>query len=275
MSTREIAEAAARYRATFDTDQAALQSRMWEGNQHLGLFERGDEPLAEAQMAANRRMAAAAGLAPGQVVVEAACGFGGTARHLAREHGVRVRATNISETQIVDARALTEAEGLADRVDFGWADYHELPFADGSFDVWWCQEALLYAVDKRRVLEEAMRVLKPGGRLIMSDLLLAERVAGAARERFTATMKAPNMWSLERWDALIASLPLAVIERQDWSAHTRPTFERVHANLEAAEAEFLPRLGAEAMAGSFERIGIQRDAARAGELGWCFYALRR
>jgi len=42
-------------------------------------------------------MAAAAELRPGQTVIETACGFGGTARYLAGEHGVRVQATNIAE----------------------------------------------------------------------------------------------------------------------------------------------------------------------------------
>ena len=112
MSTREIEEAAAGYRATFDTAAAALQSRMWQGAQHLGLFESDDEPLPRAQMRANRAMAAAARLRPGQVVVEAACGFGDTARYLAREHGVRVRATNLAEMQIVEARALTEGQAV-------------------------------------------------------------------------------------------------------------------------------------------------------------------
>ena len=40
------------------------------------------------------------------------------------------------------------------------------------------------------------------------DLLLSDRVAGAARESFTAVLKAPNMWSLERWDRLIGDLPV-------------------------------------------------------------------
>src|SRR5215467_12849477 len=106
MSDQEIEAAAAHYRATYDTALAELQSRVWGGNLHLGLFERPDEPLFPAQMRANRHMAAAADLKPGQMVVEAACGVGGTARFLALEHGVRVRATNIAEMQLAEARQL-------------------------------------------------------------------------------------------------------------------------------------------------------------------------
>jgi len=275
MSNLGIEEAAARYRATYDTALAELQSRVWGGNLHLGLFDDPGESLLAAQMRANRHMAAAADLKEGQQVIEAACGVGGTARFLAETHGVRVEATNIAEMQLAEARLLTAKAGLAHLIEFRYADYHDLPFPSESFDVWWCQEALLYSVDKRRVLEEAIRVLRPGGRLIMSDLLLDDSIGGRQRDDFTGKLKAPNMFSLNRWDDLIGVLPLEILERKDWSAHTVLTFERVLANLEQAREEFAARIGTDMVEGTLERLSIQRDAAKAGTLGWCFYALRR
>jgi sarcosine/dimethylglycine N-methyltransferase len=275
MIDSSIAESAERYRKTYDTPLSALLSRIWGGHLHMGLFESPGEPLLDAQLRANRRMAEAADLHAGQKVLEAACGVGGTARFLAETYGVRVTATNIAETQLAEGRALAEAAGLTHLVEFAFADYHALPFPDAGFDVWWCQEALLYSVDKRRVLEEAMRVVRPGGRLVFSDLLLAESVAGSDREHFTTTLKAPDMSSIERWDALIASLPLRVLARHDWALHTIRTFERVLAALESMRDEFTGLIGAEAVAGTVERVTLQLDAARAGQLGWCIYALAR
>lgn len=275
MARSEVEQAAARYRATYDTGLSELLSRVWGGNLHMGLFQDPREPLLPAQLRAKRHMAEAASLQRGQIVVEAACGVGSTARYLAEHCGVRVCATNIAEAQIAEARDLTERAHLSDLVDFRYADYHELPFPDASFDVWWCQEALLYSVDKRRVLEEAIRVVRPGGRLIMSDLLLDERVVGAEREDFTAKLKAPAIWPIERWDELLRELPVAVLERRDWGPHTALTFQHVLANFQQARTEFTARLGAESMASAFERIAIQHDMAKAGKLGWCFYALQR
>jgi sarcosine/dimethylglycine N-methyltransferase len=275
MSDHEIQEAAARYRATFDTALSELITRVWGGNLHMGLFQYPGEPLLSAQMRAKRHMADAAGLLAGQEVVEAACGVGSTARYLAQNHGVKVRATNIAEAQLAEARELTRQAGLSHLVDFRFADYHELPFPDASFDVWWCQEALLYSVDKRRVLGEAIRVVRPGGRLIMSDLLLDDSVVGAERESFTGKLKAPNMWSIARWDALIGELSLKILERQDWAAHTVLTFRNVLANLEQIREEFITCIGAEIVDGTFDRLTMEHDAAKAGNLGWCFYALVR
>lgn len=264
----------AEFRKTYDTPLSELLAEIWSGNMHLGLFEDAGDMLADAQLRAKRRMAEAASLAPGSRVLEVACGFGATARHLARHHAVRVTATNIASAQIETARAITLAEGLSDKVEFAFADYHDLPYPDASYDCWWCQEALLYAVDKRRVMSEALRVLRPGGRIVFSDLLLARSMNPEVRARFAADLKASEMWWLTDWDRLLAEMGLRVIERQNWSAHTAPTFERVEQALASVAADFTRRIGAEAVGGTKYRVHMQLEAARAGHLGWGFYAIR-
>ena len=102
MSEREIQQAATQYRETYDTALSELLSRVWGGNLHLGLFEDPAEPLLTAQMRAKHHMARAANLQTGQEVIEAACGVGSTARYLASNYGVTVRATNIAETQLAE-----------------------------------------------------------------------------------------------------------------------------------------------------------------------------
>jgi sarcosine/dimethylglycine N-methyltransferase len=275
MAARNFDQATAQYRAMYDTALSVLLSRIWGGNLHMGLFKNPDEPLFDAQMRANAYMAKPASLKAGQRVIEAACGVGSTARYLAKNFGVYVQATNIAEMQLTEGRELTTQAGLSHLIDFSYADYHELPFPDASFDVWWCQEALLYAIDKPRVLNEAIRVVRPSGHLIMSDLLLGDGVTGRAREEFTGNLKAPNMWSIRQWDELIATLPLKILERQDWARHTEATFKNVLANLMKARVEFTQKVGAEIVDNTITRVTVQYDAARAGNLGWCFYALQR
>lgn len=242
---------------------------------HFGLFEAPEDSLAGAQLRAKQRMAEAASLSPGRRVLEVACGFGNTARYLARDHGVSVMATNIAEAQLEAGRAITAAEGLAERVSFAFGDYHELDFPDGSFDCWWCQEALLYAVDRRRVMAEAVRVVRPGGRIVFSDLLLSRAMDPEERAELTAELKATEIWWFSDWDRLLADMRLEVVERHDWSRHAPTTFERVEAALLAVAEEFAQRIGAEAVEGTKDRVRRQLEAARAGTLGWGFYALRR
>ncbi len=70
-------------------------------------------------------------LKPGERVVEAGCGWGSLARHMARHYGVRVTAFNISEEQVGHARERARAEGLEDRVEYVLDDYRNIA---GRFD---------------------------------------------------------------------------------------------------------------------------------------------
>jgi len=184
-------------------------------------------------------------------------------------------ATNIAEAQLEAGRAMTAAEGLAERVTFAFGDYHELGFPDASFDCWWCQEALLYAVDRRKVLAEAVRIVRPGGRLVFTDLLLSRAMDAAKRARLTSDLKTTDIWWFSDWDALLDEMGLEVAERHDWSAHAPITFERVQQTLLSVADEFAARIGAEAVEGTKHRVRLQLEAARAGNLGWGFYAIRR
>ncbi len=71
-------------------------------------------------------------LKPGDQVVEAGCGWGGLARHMARHYGVNVTSYNISHEQIRYARAKTKEQGLDSRVTYVEDDYRNI---DGKYDV--------------------------------------------------------------------------------------------------------------------------------------------
>lgn len=87
--------------------------------------------LEEAQVAKMEHVCRKAGLRPGARVVEAGCGWGTLALHMARQHGVLVRAFNISREQLAYARARAQQEGLGDRVEFVEDDYRNV---SGQYD---------------------------------------------------------------------------------------------------------------------------------------------
>jgi len=99
---------------------------------------------------------------------------------------------------------------------------------------------------------------------------LDDQVIGGERESFTSKLKAPQMWSIGRWDRLIASLPVRLVERRDWALNTALTFQKVLANFKQVRQEFTARLGQQTMDAAFERLTMQHEFARAGKLGWCF-----
>ncbi len=94
-------------------------------------FPHPETDLEGAQRAKMDHVARKVRVAEGDRVVEAGCGWGSLARHLAREYGCRVRAFNISSEQIAYARERAKAEGLDDRVEFIQDDYRNVT---GTYD---------------------------------------------------------------------------------------------------------------------------------------------
>jgi cyclopropane-fatty-acyl-phospholipid synthase len=89
-------------------------------------FDRPGATLEDAQRAKFEHVCGKIGLRPGQEVIEAGCGWGGLALHMARHHGVTVRAYNISAAQLEYARERATREGLAGRVTFVDGDYRNI-----------------------------------------------------------------------------------------------------------------------------------------------------
>src|SRR5215471_10464258 len=94
-------------------------------------FPREDATLEEAQRAKLDVVCRKVWLRPGEKVVEAGCGWGALALHMARHYGVRVKAFNISHEQIAYARERAQQEGLASQVEFIEDDYRNI---SGNFD---------------------------------------------------------------------------------------------------------------------------------------------
>ena len=105
-------------------------------------------------------------LPSGTTVLDVGCGIGGSSRMLAREYGFSVTGVTLSPQQVRRAQELTSPEVSA---RFQVDDALALSFPDASFDVVWSVEAGPHMPDKAQFARELMRVLKPGGILVVAD----------------------------------------------------------------------------------------------------------
>jgi SAM-dependent methyltransferase len=129
-----------------------------------------------------RRLARSLHLRPGERVLDVASGPGSTAFLLADEFGVEVDGVDLGEGSVAKAVAGAGERGVADRVRFHVGDAESLPFPDASFDAVVSECAFCTFPDKPTAAAEMARVLRPGGRVGITDVALdPERLAEELR----------------------------------------------------------------------------------------------
>lgn len=129
------------------------------------------------------RLAGAAGIQTAMKVLDTACGKGTTTLFLAREYRCQVTGIDLSEQMISLAESKVAAEGLSGMVNFCRGDAENLPFRNESFDVVVSECAFSLMPDKEKAAVEIHRVLRSGGKLAMTDIVLRGAVDNALRSQ--------------------------------------------------------------------------------------------
>jgi ubiquinone/menaquinone biosynthesis C-methylase UbiE len=161
---------------------------------HFGFYDRNHTRHEEALYNTNRTLANISNIRQGCKVLDAGCGRGGSALWLAAERQAEVAGISPVESQILEARQQAEKRGLHSSVKFIVGDYCQTPFPDASFDVVWACESLCHARQKSCFYQEAYRLLRPGGQLIIAEYIRSERTCSDKQEK--RLMRWLNRWAI-------------------------------------------------------------------------------
>lgn len=126
------------------------------------------------------------------IILDAGCGIGDSSIWIAKNFGARVIGITISKKQVRKAKNLAKKYKVSQLVNFYKKDYTDTKFNKNSFDVVWGLESICYANDKKDFVQEAYRILKPGGRLIIADAFLTRKKYSQIEKRLM------NKW-LDGW----------------------------------------------------------------------------
>lgn len=194
----------------------------WSESFHFAIFT-GSEPLEEAIVNTERRLADEAGFRPGMKVLDVGCGIGGPALNIAEHAGVHVTGVNIVDRQLAIARERAFNRGLADRTRFVLCDAMNMDFADNSFDGVYLFEAGCHMPDKPSFYRECARVLKPGGCLVGQDWFEKHDPTPQEVDKFVEPIcrlfSVPNMISLTDLDEQLHATGLTVSRCQNMAEH--------------------------------------------------------
>ena len=130
-------------------------------------------------LAANDELAKGAAIGKGTKIADFCAGLGGPARYFADRYGADVTGIELTPARVAGAAELTRLVGLQDRGRTIEGNVMAVPLDDGTMDAVIGQEAWLHIPDRRRMLDEAYRVLRRGGRLAFTDWVAHEPLAAA------------------------------------------------------------------------------------------------
>jgi cyclopropane fatty-acyl-phospholipid synthase-like methyltransferase len=214
---------------------------------HLGYFPNGDETLDEALHAHTDLVARLAHVNRAETVLDVGCGLAAPALRIARRHGCRVTGVNISREQVRQGNDLIAEHELSDHVSIQRGDARALDFPDESFDAIVCLEAAgdicVTGPDKRRLVGELFRLLRPGGRVGFSDLALRPGVSAADDRELRAVLYHSAAELVTDWPAIFEQEGFEVAEFADIIGQTLATWDHVRSVYRLRDNEVVSRYG--------------------------------
>ena len=142
-------------------------------------------------------------------VLVVGCGTGYSACRIAKSTGCHLVGVDISSRMIEGARKRVAEWGLEDHVEFQQGNAYQLDFRDAEFDVLMTEFVSVF-LEKPRVFHEFARVLRPGGRLGVNELFLADEVPAAVKSKIDR--------ALEGFEQAVG-LPLIIPTISEWRTY--------------------------------------------------------
>jgi len=199
---------------------------------HFGYYDENTRSHSGALENLNRVLADLAEIQPGNHVLDAGCGIGGSSIWLAENRDANVVGISPVQSQLVRARKSVLRRRVGDQVHLVRGDYANTSFPDQTFDVVWAMESLCHAPSKARVYKEFFRILKPGGRLVIAEYMRKARPLDVENEQLVrdwlASWAIPDIDTADHHEQVASAAGFRDIVNRNVTAQVEPSLRRLY-----------------------------------------------
>ena len=234
--TAEVNQITESYYDSNDANRFYFQ--IWGGEDiHVGIYEQPKEDIATASRRTVQKMISMieAPLRNGATLLDIGAGFGGSARQIAQQFDTPVTCLNISNAQNQINEEINRKKSLNQLIQVKHGNFEEIPFDKESFDIVWSQDSILHSSQRKRVLSEVFRVLKPGGRFVFTDPMQDKDASVAELKPVLDRIHLSSLATPESYLADAKELGFSECDFTDLSQQLPRHYQRVFEELEVQQ----------------------------------------
>lgn len=251
--------------------------KLWGGEDlHLGIYESPEESIRDASRRTVLKMASLLPkLDADSRVLDLGGGFAGSARTLAREFGCHVAVLNLSSAENERGRKMNREQDLDHLIDVVDGNFEDVPFGDASFDCVWSQDAILHSGDRQLVLDEATRVLKPGGYLVFTDPMMTDDCPPNVLQPIFDRINLESLASPSFYREAASQAGLSEVEYLDLDKHLPAHYQCVLDETEKRENEIKGTISEEYIANMKKGLRHWVEGGNKGYLTWGIFLFKK
>ena len=208
------------------------------------------------------------GINKDSIILDVCSALGGPARHLSKMFGCKVTGLDATQKMIDEAIKRTKNLSYSNLIEYKLGNALDMPFKTETFNVVWGQDAWCYITDKKKLIEESYRVLKPNGVIAFTDWLQTDDMTFQEWNDLNSFMAFPYLETLDGYEELLNKIGFKNIEKEDLSSDFTAHCHKYQTVLRMDLKEgIIKTYGNELFEAADNGLNLWLNAAEAGKVG--------